>query len=106
MIIAIIASAIPVLAFSSGSISGPIIVVAATQPRKVPVCLVVPADYVAVPIRIVTDQKNSALAYEEIRQAIELISQKAQANGQFRISAAVVTLAPEENEGSAPDIGH
>jgi hypothetical protein len=94
MIVVVIASAFPVLAsISSGSISGQIIVVAAPEPRKVPVCLVIPADYVAVPIRMVSDQKNSALAYEEVRQASELISQKAKAGGQFRTSTGVISLA-------------
>jgi hypothetical protein len=93
VIIAMFASTCPALAFSSGSISGQIIVVAAPEPRKVPVCLILPADYVAVPIRIFTDEKNSALAYEEMRQAIELISQKAQAGGQFNTSTGVIALS-------------
>ncbi len=93
VIISIIVSALPAWPFSSGSFIGPIIVVAAPEPRKIPVYLVLPADYVAVPIRVYSDQKNSALAYEDIRQAIELISQRVQAGSQFKISSGVTTLS-------------
>ncbi len=61
---------------SSGS--GSFVVVALPQPRTVAVVLSMPADFVSVPLNVISDQKNAALAYEESRQAIDLISQKAQ----------------------------
>lgn len=78
---------------SSGWSSGPLVVVAMPEPRTVGVSLVIPADFVSVPVRIVSGQKNSALAYEETRQAIDLISKKAKEGGQFRTSMGVVSLS-------------
>src|SRR5580765_2242811 len=62
---------------SSGWSSGSLVVVAEQKPRAVAVSIVMPADFVSVPVRILSDQKNTAQAYEETRQAIELISKKA-----------------------------
>lgn len=75
------------------SVSGSFVVVAMPQPRTVAVVMVMPADFVSVPLNIISDQKNAALAYEESRQAIELISQKATESGQFRTTRGVVSLS-------------
>lgn len=80
---------------SSGS--GSLVVVAVPQPRTVAVALAMPADFVSVPLNVVSDQKNAALAYEESRQAIELITQKAKEGGQFRISRGVVSLSQHKS---------
>ena len=61
-----------VAGLSSGWSSGSVIVVAEPQPKSVAVSLVMPADFVSVPVRIISEQKNTALAYEETRQGIEL----------------------------------
>src|SRR6266567_3530024 len=81
---------------SSGS-SGPWVVVAVLEPRTVALALPLPADFVSVPLRIISDQKNTALAYEESHQAIELISQKATESGQFRASTGVVSLTQHKS---------
>ncbi len=80
---------------SSGS--GSFVVVALPQPRTVAVVLSMPADFVSVPLNVISDQKNAALAYEESRQAIDLISQKAKESGQFRISKGVVSLSQHKS---------
>jgi hypothetical protein len=76
--------------------SDQVVVVAAPEPRTVSVSMVVPADFVSVPLRIYSDQKNSALAYDETRQAIETISQKVKENGRFRTSTGVVSLSRKQ----------
>lgn len=78
---------------SSGLITGPIIVVAVSEPKTVAICLTVSADFVSVPIRVVSDQKDTALAYEEVHQAVELVLQEARRNGQFQVSPGVVSLS-------------
>ena len=78
---------------SSGWNSGPIIVLAEPEPRAVAVSFVMPADFVSVPVRITSEQKNTAAAYEETRQTIELITRKAKESGQFRTSMGVVSLS-------------
>jgi len=70
---------------SRGS-SGAVVVVAVPEPRTVAVSLVIPADFVSVPIRVTNEQKNTALAYAESRQAIEMIAKKAKDSGPFRTS--------------------
>ena len=88
----LIVAALPALAgISSGS--GGVFVVALSEPRRVAVALTMPADFVSVPIRVTSDHKNTATAYEESRQAIELISKTAKEKGQFRISTGVVSLS-------------
>ena len=88
-------AALPALAgISSGS--GDLVVLALSEPRRVAVALTMPADFVSVPIRVISDQKNTATAYEESRQAIELISKTAKEKGQFRTSTGVVTLSQRE----------
>jgi hypothetical protein len=77
---------------SSGD-SSLLVVVAESEPRTVAVTLVIPADFVSVPINVISDQKNTALAYTETRQAIELITQKAKDNGKFRVSTGVASLS-------------
>ena len=81
---------------SSGWSSGTVVVVAASQPRSVPVFWMVPADFVSVPIRVISEQKNSALAYEETRQTIELIVKKAKDGGVFRTSMGTVSLSQHQ----------
>ena len=78
---------------SSGWSSGVIIVVAESEPAPVAVSLRIPADFVSVPIRVTSEQKNAAAAYEETHQAIELIARKAKEGGQFQTSMGVVTLS-------------
>jgi hypothetical protein len=82
---------------SSGLSSGLLITVAVAQPRTVSVYLTIPADFVSVPLRIFSDQKNTALAYDELRQAVELVRQKAVENGQFQISQGVVSLSQRQS---------
>lgn len=82
---------------SSGS-SGLVVVVAVSEPRTVPLSLLVPADFVSVPLRIASDQKNTALAYEETRQTIELIVKKAKDTGRFQTSMGVVSLAQRQSK--------
>src|SRR5579859_5471487 len=77
---------------SSGLSGGSWITLAATEPRTVAVYLGMPADFVSVPVRVYSDQKDTALAYEELRQAMTLIRQKASQNGQVRISPGAVSL--------------
>jgi hypothetical protein len=96
--LAIITAALPAMAaISSGFSNGALIVVAAPEPRTVAVSLTMPADYVSVPLRIYSDQKNAALAYEESRQAVELISQKVKADGRFQVSMGVAKLSRRES---------
>ena len=78
---------------SSSWSSDSLVVVAVVEPRTVAVALTMPADFVSVPIRVFSDQKNTTLAYEETRQAIELIAKKVKDNGQFHISMGVASLA-------------
>lgn len=85
---------VPAIAgISSGWSSGPIIVLAEDQPRAVVASLVMPADFVSVPVRVTSEQKNTAAAYDETRQTIELITRKAKEGGQFRTSMGVVSLS-------------
>src|SRR6266545_5414574 len=92
----LIAATLPTTAgISSGS--GSFVVVAMPQPRTVAVAIAMPADFVSVPLNVISDQKNAALAYEESRQAIELISQKAEEGGQFRTSRGVVSLSQHKS---------
>ena len=81
---------------SSGWSSGLVVVLAAPEPRTVPLFLNVPADFVSVPVRVISDQKNTALAYEESRQTIEMIAKKVKDGGQFRMSMGVVSLSKHE----------
>ena len=63
--ISLIVSALPALAsIGSGSV-GAVVVVAVPAPKTVALALAMPADFVSVPIKVISDQKNSALAYEE-----------------------------------------
>jgi len=96
ILILLIAATLPAGAgISSGS--GVLVVVALPEPRHVAVALPLPADFVSVPLNVISDQKNAALAYEESRQAIELISQKVKENGQIQISRGVVSLSQHKS---------
>jgi len=77
---------------SSGS-SSELIVAALREPRTVAVASVLTADFVSVPIRVTTDEKNTANAYAESRQALQIIAQKTKENGQFRVSTGVAALS-------------
>src|SRR5438309_1611700 len=81
---------------SSGS-GGAVVVVAVPAPKTVAVALAMPADFVSMPISVISDQKNSALAYEESRQAIEMISQKVKEKGQFQASTGVASLSQHKS---------
>src|SRR3954447_16715723 len=82
-----------VAGLSSGWSSGVIVVVAESEPKAVAVSLVMPADFVSVPVAVTSEQKNTALAYEATRQGIELIVKKAKDSGRFRTSMGVVSLS-------------
>jgi len=94
--ILLVATAFPAEAGLSSS-SSSFVVVAQPQPRTVAVALTMPADFVSVPLNVISAQKNPALAYEESRQAIELISQKAKDDGRFRTSRGVVSLSQHKS---------
>ena len=81
---------------SSGWSSGPLVVIAEQERKAVAVSIVMPADFVSVPVRILSDQKNTAQAYEESRQAVELISKHAKENGRLRMSMGVVSLSQHQ----------
>ena len=92
----LIAATLPATAgISSGN--GSVVVVAMPQPRTVAVAISMPADFVSVPLNVFSEQKNAALAYEESRQAIDMISQKAKEGGQFRTSSGVVSLSQHKS---------
>ena len=81
---------------SSGWGVNQLVVVAEQQSKAVPVSVVMPADFVSMPVRILSDQKNTVLAYEETRQAVEMISKSAKENGRLRISMGVVSLSEHQ----------
>jgi len=97
VLMSIVVAILPAVA-GVGSVwsSGLLVVVAEAEPRSVPVSLLVPADFVSVPIHVSSEEKNTALAYEVARQAIELISKKAKESGQFVTSMGVVSLSQHE----------
>ncbi len=64
-----------------------------SEPRKMAVSLVMPADFVSVPVRVYSEQKNTALAYGETRDALDMISKKAKQTGDLRISIGVASLS-------------
>ena len=78
---------------SSGWSSGTLVVVAEQESKSVAVSIQMPADFVSVPVRILSDQKNTAQAYEETRQAVEMISKKAKEDGRLQMSMGVVSLS-------------
>jgi hypothetical protein len=86
----LVTAALPTMASLSSAV---VVAFPEPEPRTVATTLVMPADFVSVPIRVVSEQKNTAVAYEESRQAVEMISQKAKENGQFRTSTGVVHLS-------------
>lgn len=88
--------AVPAVAgISSDWPIGPTIVLAESEPRTVGVSFTMPADFVSVPVRVSSEQKNTAAAYEEARQTIELITRKAKDSGQFQTSMGVVSLSQQ-----------
>lgn len=93
LVLSLVAAAVPVSAGISSGSGGATIVVAVPEPRTVAVCKLMPAELVSVPLRVISDQKASAFAYEETRQALDMISRKVKENGQFRTSAGVVSLS-------------
>ena len=98
MFCSLIVIALPVSAGLSSGSSGQLVVVAVPEPRAVAVALAMPADLVSVPLRVISDQKDTALAYEELHQAIVTITQRAKENGQFRTSMGVVSLSQHKGK--------
>jgi len=98
MALAFLAAAIPSAqaGISSGWSSDEFIVVAEQEPKAVAVSFVMPADFVSMPVRIRSDQKNTVLAYEETRVAVETISKRARENGRLRISMGVASLSQHQ----------
>jgi len=90
---AVIRSAMAGVSSGGGS---QLIVVAEQQPKMVAIALAMPADFVSMPIRIVSDQRNTAQAYDETRQAVEMISERAKEHGELRISKGVVSLTQHQ----------
>ena len=87
LVMSMVVAALPAgAAISSAWSSGAVVVVAVPEPRTVAVSLVIPADFVSVPVRVTNEQKNTALAYAESLQAIEMIAKKAKDSGPFRTS--------------------
>ena len=84
---------------SAVSSSAFVVVAAASEPASVAVHLVMPADFVTVPIRVYSDQKDTALAYEETSQALDVISQKAKDNGEFRVLNGEISLSQRQSGG-------
>ncbi len=93
----LIVAALPALASISSGSGGPVVVVAVPAPKTVALALAMPADFVSVPVQVISDQKNSALAYEESRQAIEMISQKVKEKGRFQVSTGVASLSQHKS---------
>ncbi len=92
-VLPMIALAVPAFAdLSSGSASGTIIVVAAPEPRTVAISLTVPADYVSVPVHVTSQEKDTATSYENTREAIATITQKADESGIFKVQTGVAEL--------------
>jgi len=59
-VVLLVAGTFPVTAgISSGG--GSLVVVAVHQPRTVAVAVAMPADFVSVPLQVISDQKNAAL---------------------------------------------
>ena len=77
---------------SSAGSSGSIVVAASSEPRAVATSLTVPAEFVSVPIRITSEQKKTATSYDESREAIAMISRKAEESGRFKVKSGVVEL--------------
>jgi len=78
---------------SSGWSSGPTIVVAEPARRSVATILMMPADFVSVPIIVTSEQKSTPSAYEESRQTVEMIRDKVKENAKFRTSTGVISLS-------------
>ena len=97
LVVLLVTSTLPTSAGVSSSSGGLVVVVAVPEPRIVAVAMALPADFVSVPLRVISDQKNSALAYEESRQAVDMISKKVKENGEFRASAGVVSLSQHKS---------
>jgi hypothetical protein len=94
MVMFMVAATLPAVAgISSGWSGGPLVVVAVPEAKAVAVSLLMPADFVSVPVRVTSEQKDTAIAYEETRQAIDLISRKVQESRRFRTSIGVVSLS-------------
>jgi hypothetical protein len=72
---------------------GPPVVLAESVRRPVATVVTLPADFVSVPINVVSDQKNTPVAYEESRQVVEMIRHKVKEHGKFRASTGVITLS-------------
>lgn len=93
LVLPMIALAIPAFAdLSSSSSSGTTIVVAVPEPRAVAISLTVPADYVSVPVRVISQERDPATSYENRREAITIITRKADESGIFKVKTGVAEL--------------
>lgn len=79
---------LPVLAATNEPVT-----LAIAEARSVAVAIRQQADFVAVPITISSDQKDTAMRFEDIRQAKETIAQMAQATPGLRVHSGPVTLS-------------
>jgi len=83
--------------FGSSPSSGSVVVIATSESVSVATSLTVPASLVSVPVRLSSDQKNTGQSYEETRDAIALIVQKAAESGQFRVEKGVTELSERKS---------
>ena len=77
----------------AGSEVSPIYVLAIPDVKPVSVALVRQADYVAVPVTIVSEQKEPAQRFDDIRAAKRLIQEKAKANKRIVIKDGTLSLS-------------
>lgn len=83
--------------FSVSGSGGPVVTVALPQPKKISLSITVRADFVSVPIRLTSDQKNAAVAYEESKSAIESVFKQVKEHGHLRASMGVTTLGQAQS---------
>lgn len=78
---------------SGGPETGPEYVLASREARSVAVSIVRPADFVAVPISIVSDQKEQSLRFDDIRTAKRLIKEKANTGQRIIVKEGSLSLS-------------
>jgi hypothetical protein len=89
----LVTSSFPCATAGSLSGSGVFVTLAMPEAKTVAVTMSMPADFVSVPLHVISDQKNAGDAYRESRQVVELIAEKAKENGRFRTVKSVVSLS-------------
>jgi hypothetical protein len=77
----------------AGSEVSPIYVLAIQNAKPVSVALVRQAEYVAIPVTIVSEQKDPSIRLEEIRMAKRLVHEKATENKKFIIEDGPLSLS-------------